>query len=71
MEITKRQGGGPVGPDRLKLHDEAVALQDFLHLEYESFCLFGTIFLDRVACFIEGYFGKPAKEGRIDKHRSL
>lgn len=70
-EIIKRQGGGPVGPEFQKLCDEGGALQDVLHLEYESFCLFGTIFLDRVACFIEGYFGKPAEKGRIDKHRSL
>ena len=32
--------------------------------------MFGTIFLDRVACFMEGYFGRP-KEGRIDSHRKL
>ncbi len=70
MEIIKAQGSGPVGPELSRLLLEGQDLQVRLHLEIESFFVFGTIFLDRVACFIEGYFGRPAK-GRINSHRQL
>ena len=70
MEICKAQGSGPVGPELWRLHLEAQGLQDHLHLELESFFMFGTVFLDRAACFIEWYFGKPSK-GRINSHRQL
>jgi hypothetical protein len=33
-------------------------------------CLFGTILLDRTACFIERCFGRP-NTGRIDSHRNI
>ena len=70
IEASQKQGRGPAGPELLKLHIEGRDLTDLLHLEYESFHLFGTIFLDRMACFIERYFGKP-RIGRIDTHRKL
>ncbi len=70
MDIAKEQGNGPVGPELWESQMQGRELGEQLQLEIESFYLFGTIFLDRVACFIEGYFQKPS-EGRIDTHRKL
>jgi hypothetical protein len=70
VEMCKARGSGAVGPDLWALHLEAQGLQDRLHLELESFFMFGTVFLDRAACFIEWYFGEPPK-GRINSHRQL
>ena len=70
MELCKTQGSGPVGPDLLQLNIEAQGLHDRLHLEIESFFMFGTVFLDRAACFIEWYFGR-LPVGRINSHRQL
>ncbi len=49
MELGKAQGSGPVGPELWQLHLEAQGLQYRLHLELESFFMFGTVFLDRAA----------------------
>ena len=65
-----KQSDGTSGPERHALYVEGRDVAELLHLDYESFYLFGTIFVDRIACFIEGYFGAP-RQGRIDKHRSL
>lgn len=70
MEMSKVQGSRPIGPELWRLHLEARDLQDHLHLELESFFMFGTVLLDRAACFIEWYFGQPSK-GRISSHRRL
>ena len=56
--------------------DEAAVLEDgrLLHdqvqLEIESFYLFAKIFLDKVARFLEFYFG-PARNASLDKHSKL
>lgn len=69
-ELCKAQGSGPVGEELSRLLLEGQDLQVQLHLELESFFMFGTVFLDRAACFIEWYFGKP-NTGRISSHRRL
>jgi hypothetical protein len=52
-----------------EIHRQAEC-QSRILMDSEAFYLFGTIFMDRVACFIEHYFGRP-KVGRIDSHRKL
>lgn len=71
LERTQERGSGPVDPELQTLFDTQVELQDLLHLEIESFYLFGTAFLDRAAVFLEDYFGKPSIKGRVDRHRAL
>ena len=70
LAISKAQGSGPIGAEHWRLTLEARDLQDQLHLEIESFFLFGTIFLERAANFIETYFGKPIN-GRVNTRHLL
>jgi hypothetical protein len=50
--------------------DQGTVLHDRLHLEIESFYLFAKIFLDKVAHFLEFYFGQD--RGRsLDSHDQL
>ncbi len=73
--ITKRffeapKGVSAVTPQMQATIDALGALQTLIAMDHETFCLFGTIFLDRAACFVERYFGHPTS-GRIDSHRKL
>jgi hypothetical protein len=61
---------GPVSPELMRLLEDSVQLGDRLHLELESYHLFGALFLDRIACFIEVYFGPPT-QGRLQSHAFL
>jgi hypothetical protein len=61
MALSKELGSGPVGPEMWKLQVESRELGQRLHLEIESFFLFGAIFLDRAASFFVTYYGGPKK----------
>ena len=62
---------GELIKEQKTFYDEARQITRLLQCDYESFFLFGTIFLDHIALFIEEYFGKTNNGGRIQKHRSL
>lgn len=61
---------GPIDDHLDGLYGASSELLIVLHLEYESFYIFGALFLDRAASFIEDYFGRPGK-GRVNRHRAL
>lgn len=48
----------PMTDEQIRLMEEANRLTTLVHLEIESFYLFAKIFLDKIALFIQNYFGK-------------
>src|SRR5688572_29970565 len=56
MESHPRSG--PVTDEQMALLDEGRRLHTLVHLEIESFYLFAKILLDKVALFLQDYFGQ-------------
>ena len=59
-KFTPTQTGGPfpVTNEQMRLMEEWSQLNTLVHLEIESFYLFAKIFLDKIALFIQHYFGQ-------------
>ncbi len=59
-KLTPAQTGGPfpVTDEQMRLMEEWNRLNTLVHLEIESFYLFAKIFLDKIALFIQKYFGQ-------------
>jgi hypothetical protein len=58
MEISKKKKDSTLNEKERELFTRNVPLSNLLHLEIESFYLFSKILLDKIAHFLEDYFGK-------------
>lgn len=60
VKLSPTQTGGPfpVTNEKIRLMEEWSRLNTLVHLEIESFYLFAKIFLDKIALFIQNYFGQ-------------
>ncbi|MDL1981253.1 MAG: hypothetical protein LWX02_07255 [Deltaproteobacteria bacterium] len=54
---SKKAENGPISTDSMKLLESSRAANRLLHLETESFFIFAKLYLDKLAQFIENYFG--------------
>ena len=63
-------GSHPLNKNQLSILEELNETALVLHMEIESFYLFAKILLDRVAHFLEFYFG-PARKMSFDSHDQL
>jgi hypothetical protein len=63
-------GTNPVTPAQQTLHEEGAQISSELHLEIESFYLFGKILLDKIAHSLEFYFG-PVRKRPLDSNDDL
>jgi hypothetical protein len=70
LQATFKEGQHPTTGDQLELHARGKQLTTDLHLEIESFYVFGKMLLDRVANTIEYYFGQVRKRP-LDSHDDL
>jgi hypothetical protein len=62
--------GNSFNEEQKAIHDQGPVLHDLLHLRVETFYLFAKIFIDKIAHFLEFYFG----QGRglsLDSHDQL
>lgn len=64
------EGHSKQSPKLKVLHEKSNELQITLHLEIESFYLFGTIFVEKLGCFLEDYFG-VIRYQRLNNHDRL
>jgi hypothetical protein len=72
IQVMFEQGvaGNAFTEEQVPVLDQAPVLHDLLHLRIETFYLFAKIFLDKIAHFLEFYFG----QGRglsLDSHDQL
>lgn len=58
-KLTPPQTSGPIPMTykQIRLMEERSRLSTLIHLEIESFYMFANIFLDKIALFIQNYFG--------------
>jgi len=69
-EFLHTQGDEPLPAKQMVLLIRQQSLTLEMHLEIESFYLFGKIFLDEIAHFLQDYFG-PAKNISLKSHNNL
>jgi hypothetical protein len=70
MAMSQRKRNGDSFSEESAVFDEGRPLNDQLHLEIESFYLFAKIFLDKIAHFLEFYFGSVRGKS-LDSHDQL
>lgn len=58
MESISAQSTGDMTDEQIRLYTEGLQLTTLVHLEIESFYLFTKTFLDKVALFLQNYFGQ-------------
>ena len=56
--ISPAQGTWTMTDEQIRLYEEGPHLATQVHLEIESFYLFAKTFLDKVALFLQNYFGQ-------------
>jgi hypothetical protein len=67
---TMKEGANTLTRENMQLYRQSIPLTAELHLEIESFYLFAKILLDKVARFLEFYFG-PQQRHSLDSHDGL
>lgn len=63
--------GIPSSRLNIELPEKRECVSDELHLDIESFYIFAKIFLDKIARFIEHYFGAQVRHRPLDSHDDL
>jgi len=59
----------PMTDEQIRLMEEANRLTTLVHLEIESFYMFAKIFLDKIALFIQNYFGTVRGISLVSHHK--
>ena len=59
----------PMTTEEIRLMEEANRLTTLVHLEIESFYMFAKIFLDKIALFIQNYFGPERGISLVSHHK--
>lgn len=70
MQATVRPGTHPMTDEQTQIREEAVYIQRELRLEVRCFYVFAKILLDKIARFIEFYFGQ-ARRLSLGSHDKL
>lgn len=70
-EANASKGRTEFTAEEVGIFENLEGLTDDLHLDIESFYLFAKIFLDKIARFIEYYFGAQVRSRPLDSHDDL
>jgi hypothetical protein len=70
-EANASKGRKEFTAEEVEVFENLEALTDELHLDIASFYLFAKIFLDKIARFIEYYFGAQVRSRPLDSHDDL
>jgi hypothetical protein len=70
-ELNPAKDGEPatMNDEQMRLMEEESRLTNLVHLEIESFYMFAKIFLDKIALFIQNYFGTARGISLVSHHK--
>ncbi|MCK6463201.1 MAG: hypothetical protein L6Q29_05300, partial [Candidatus Pacebacteria bacterium] len=58
MDLTSVNGNGVMSEEQVRIYNDGIHLTTLVHLEIESFYLFAKTLLDKLALFLQNYFGQ-------------
>jgi hypothetical protein len=70
-ELKPADNGKPttMNDEQMRLMEESNRLTNLVHLEIENFYMFAKIFLDKIALFIQNYFGTARGISLVSHHK--